>query len=323
MTDGRPKRRGPGIGGDRSGAQKNVGSGKPRPSKPQPQNLQAAPATRDIHSSSSASATAATWATSTALARQHRRAWAAASGRGPAGRPPDRRRAPTAALQALGWREVPVTVVDLDKIVRGEFAENAHRKHFLPSEIDAIRRTLEPIERAAAKERMSDGAKGMRKFPHPSGQDLRQDRRVRRRVAAARSRRSPPWSRPPRPSRRSSASCSTTWTAPAAPTASIGGSRSRIKPEQLFGAEPPPLPGNGPVSRHRRRPALAVREGRRRPLYRGTLSLSARAHRKHLRCSMSLPLRMRIRSSGFGSPTTTCGKPLASSTHGASSKKRS
>jgi hypothetical protein len=35
--------------------------------------------------------------------------------------------------------------------VRGEFAENAIRKSFLPSEIDAIRRALEPIKKAAAK----------------------------------------------------------------------------------------------------------------------------------------------------------------------------
>ena len=38
----------------------------------------------------------------------------------------------------------------------GEFAENAIRKDFLPSEIDAIRRTLEPAEKAAAKERQQE-----------------------------------------------------------------------------------------------------------------------------------------------------------------------
>jgi ParB/RepB/Spo0J family partition protein len=62
------------------------------------------------------------------------------------------------AAESLGWTHIPVTVVDLDAVVRGEFAENAHRKDFLPSEIDAIRRALEPIERAAAKARMSGGA---------------------------------------------------------------------------------------------------------------------------------------------------------------------
>ncbi len=41
----------------------------------------------------------------------------------------------------------------MNQIIKGEFAENAFRKDFLPSEIDAIRRALEPLERAAAKER--------------------------------------------------------------------------------------------------------------------------------------------------------------------------
>lgn len=62
-----------------------------------------------------------------------------------------------AACRALGWSVVPVRKIELDKIVRGEFAENAERKDFLPSEIDAIRRALEPIEQAAARERMKAG----------------------------------------------------------------------------------------------------------------------------------------------------------------------
>jgi N6-adenosine-specific RNA methylase IME4 len=50
-----------------------------------------------------------------------------------------------AACKLLGWQAVPVTVVDLGEIARGELAENAERKDFLPSEIDAIRRALEPL----------------------------------------------------------------------------------------------------------------------------------------------------------------------------------
>src|ERR1051325_9043372 len=46
------------------------------------------------------------------------------------------------AAQRLGWTEVPVSIVDIDIIARGELAENANRKDFLPSEIDAIRRAL-------------------------------------------------------------------------------------------------------------------------------------------------------------------------------------
>jgi ParB family chromosome partitioning protein len=61
------------------------------------------------------------------------------------------------ACKLLGWNKIPTTVIDLDEIVRGEFAENAIRKDFLPSEIDAIRRAVEPAEKAAAKRRMTLG----------------------------------------------------------------------------------------------------------------------------------------------------------------------
>jgi ParB/RepB/Spo0J family partition protein len=61
------------------------------------------------------------------------------------------------AAQLLGWKTIPVTVVDLDEIARGEFAENAVRKYFTLSEAVAIKRALEPIERAKAKERMLAG----------------------------------------------------------------------------------------------------------------------------------------------------------------------
>jgi ParB/RepB/Spo0J family partition protein len=57
------------------------------------------------------------------------------------------------AVKLLGWAKVPVTVVNISNIVRGALAENAERKDFLPSEIDAIRRVIEPLEQPAAKER--------------------------------------------------------------------------------------------------------------------------------------------------------------------------
>ena len=59
------------------------------------------------------------------------------------------------AAQTLGWLDVPARTVDLDDVVRGEFAENAIRKDFTPSEAVAIGRALEPLERAAARERQS------------------------------------------------------------------------------------------------------------------------------------------------------------------------
>jgi N6-adenosine-specific RNA methylase IME4/ParB-like chromosome segregation protein Spo0J len=61
------------------------------------------------------------------------------------------------AAQELGWAEIPVTVVDLDAVARGEFAENAIRKDFTLSEAVAIKRALEPVEKAAATKRMLAG----------------------------------------------------------------------------------------------------------------------------------------------------------------------
>jgi ParB family chromosome partitioning protein len=50
------------------------------------------------------------------------------------------------AARMLGWTEIGVNVVDLEDIVRGEFAENAVRKEFTLSEAVAVMRAL----RAAA-----------------------------------------------------------------------------------------------------------------------------------------------------------------------------
>ena len=57
------------------------------------------------------------------------------------------------AYKLLGRKEIPITEVDLAEIVRGELAENADRKDFVPSEIEAICRALMPVEKAAAKKR--------------------------------------------------------------------------------------------------------------------------------------------------------------------------
>jgi len=35
-------------------------------------------------------------------------------------------RAPASGVQVVGWEQVPVTIIDLAQIVRGEFAENAY-----------------------------------------------------------------------------------------------------------------------------------------------------------------------------------------------------
>jgi N6-adenosine-specific RNA methylase IME4 len=61
------------------------------------------------------------------------------------------------ACELLGWTSVPVHVVDIDSIARGELAENACRKDFTPSELVAIARTVEQRERELARERMTLG----------------------------------------------------------------------------------------------------------------------------------------------------------------------
>ncbi len=58
-----------------------------------------------------------------------------------------------AACRLLGWDEVPVTIVDLYQAARGEAHENFARKDLLPSEIVALKRAIEPLERKAARER--------------------------------------------------------------------------------------------------------------------------------------------------------------------------
>jgi N6-adenosine-specific RNA methylase IME4/ParB-like chromosome segregation protein Spo0J len=63
------------------------------------------------------------------------------------------------AAQQLGWSDVPVRVMDLEEIALGEYAENAVRKDFTLSEAVAIKRALEPLERASAKARMGSPEK--------------------------------------------------------------------------------------------------------------------------------------------------------------------
>jgi len=51
-----------------------------------------------------------------------------------------------AACKMLGWEEIPMTVIDLDSVVRGEADENVLRKGFTPSEAVAIWGALESYQ---------------------------------------------------------------------------------------------------------------------------------------------------------------------------------
>src|ERR1700686_3637660 len=57
------------------------------------------------------------------------------------------------ACRSLGWTDVPVTIVDLLQAARGEAHENFVRKDLLPSEIVALKRAIEPLERREARQR--------------------------------------------------------------------------------------------------------------------------------------------------------------------------
>jgi N6-adenosine-specific RNA methylase IME4 len=86
------------------------------------------------------------------------------------------------AAQLLGWSAIPVHVVDLDAVTRGEFAENVHRKNFTLSEAVAIKRALAPREREAARQRQAATLK--RGSTKPVVQILHNGGKTRDRVAA-------------------------------------------------------------------------------------------------------------------------------------------
>ena len=72
------------------------------------------------------------------------------------------------ACKILGWTEIPVRRLDLADLVRGEYAENAIRKDFTPSEAVAIAKALKPYEKKAAAERQAaTRLSGEGKFPSP------------------------------------------------------------------------------------------------------------------------------------------------------------
>jgi len=122
------------------------------------------------------------------------------------------------AVQLLGWKTIPYTLIpiNLDQIVRGEYAENTCRKDFTLSEAVAIKRALEPLEKAAAKERQ-----GTRTDKHPgklptSSKGRAADKAAKAAGIARRTlEKAEAIMTPPRPSPSASANCSGIWIAPA------------------------------------------------------------------------------------------------------------
>ena len=64
-----------------------------------------------------------------------------------------------AAFRKLNRETIPCHRVDLEEIVRGEYAENVLRKDFTTTEKLAIGAALEPLEQKAAKERQREHGK--------------------------------------------------------------------------------------------------------------------------------------------------------------------
>jgi ParB family transcriptional regulator, chromosome partitioning protein len=73
------------------------------------------------------------------------------------------------AFQKLGRSKIPATVIDLERVVRGEHAENFFREPFTPSEAVAIADAIAAEERAKAKQRQGrKGAARSGEFPEQS-----------------------------------------------------------------------------------------------------------------------------------------------------------
>jgi hypothetical protein len=79
--------------------------------------------------------------------------------------------------EELGWDEIPVRVVDLNEVIVGEFAENSCRKDFSPSELVAIGRAMQELEREKARLRQVELGKShgspSGKFPEGSNGQTR------------------------------------------------------------------------------------------------------------------------------------------------------
>jgi ParB-like chromosome segregation protein Spo0J len=61
------------------------------------------------------------------------------------------------ACKSLGWNEIGVTIVNLDDIIKGEFAENTARKDFTYSEMIELKKVIEPQISKQAQEREKAG----------------------------------------------------------------------------------------------------------------------------------------------------------------------
>jgi ParB-like chromosome segregation protein Spo0J len=162
------------------------------------------------------------------------------------------------AVELLGWKTIPYTPIpiNLDQIVRGEFAENTYRKDFTLSEAVAIKRALEPLEKAAAKERQREGGRsggqGSGKLPEASkgnaaDKAAKATGKARRTLEKAEAVVDAAEAEPERFGKLKEDMDR---------TGRVNGIYRRLRVAQqaeTIRAEPPPLPGNGPYRKPRNR----------------------------------------------------------------------
>ena len=146
------------------------------------------------------------------------------------------------AFRTLGRDTIPVTVVDLERVVLGEYAENTFRKQFTPSECADIADALEQVERALARERQLAG-KPPEKFSEGG--------EARHKIAKAAGRSAPSIAkaRAVRDAAKAEPEKFGKLQADMDRTGRVDGPFKRLKimrQATAICAEPPPLPGRGP-----------------------------------------------------------------------------
>jgi N6-adenosine-specific RNA methylase IME4 len=151
-----------------------------------------------------------------------------------------------AAFRYLGRDWIQVTVIDIKKVALGEYAENTFRKAFTPSEMVDIADTIEPIERARAKERQGERIdKHPGKFPGSSkGRALDKVAKI-----VGKDRRTLEKARGVRDAARAEPDKFGKLLEQMDGTGRVNGVYRRLKiakQAELIRSEPPPLPGNGP-----------------------------------------------------------------------------
>jgi len=88
------------------------------------------------------------------------------------------------AYKRLGWEDIPVTIVDMEDVLKGQADENIVRKNFLPSEAVAIWDAMEEEKRGRKSLICSDSERISKQEPKQPRSDSEQGRRIERAAKA-------------------------------------------------------------------------------------------------------------------------------------------